>query len=143
MKKLLIALAVSLLTATGVMAQPETPSAHAEKTFEIFRTIVEVDTSKARGNTPKVAQYLADELIAAGFPQEDVEVLRKGDLAALVVRYRGDGSSGKKPILFLAHMDVVEALAEDWERPPLSNLPLMKPIFMAVAISTTNSVSPN
>jgi acetylornithine deacetylase/succinyl-diaminopimelate desuccinylase-like protein len=35
-----------------------------------------------------------------------------------VARYRGDGSSGARPILFLAHLDVVEALAEDWERPP-------------------------
>ncbi len=41
-----------------------------------------------------------------------------GDFAALIVRYRGDGSSGKKPILFLGHMDVVEAYAKDWERPP-------------------------
>ena len=100
------------------MAQDEPLSEHALKTFEIYKTIVEVDTSKRMGNTPKVAQYLADELIAAGFPPDDVEVLHKGDLAALVARYRGDGSSGKKPILFLGHMDVVEANAEDWERPP-------------------------
>ena len=53
-----------------------------------------------------------------GFPAGDVEVLRLGDIAALIARYRGDGSSGRKPILFLGHMDVVEALAEDWERPP-------------------------
>ncbi|MGK2925579.1 MAG: M20/M25/M40 family metallo-hydrolase, partial [Lysobacterales bacterium] len=99
-------------------AQPEDLSEHALKTFEIYQTIVEVDTSKAMGNTPKVAQYLADELIAAGFPPDDVEVVRLGDLAALVARYRGDGSAGKKPILFLGHMDVVEANAEDWERPP-------------------------
>jgi acetylornithine deacetylase/succinyl-diaminopimelate desuccinylase-like protein len=36
----------------------------------------------------------------------------------LIAKYRGDGSSGKAPILFLGHMDVVEALAKDWERPP-------------------------
>jgi acetylornithine deacetylase/succinyl-diaminopimelate desuccinylase-like protein len=100
------------------MAQDEPLSGHALKTFEIYKTIVEVDTSKAMGNTPKVAQYLADELIAAGFPPDDIEVLRLGSLAALVARYRGDGSAGKKPILFLGHMDVVEANADDWERPP-------------------------
>lgn len=93
-------------------------SAHARKTFEIYKTIVEVDTSKGTGNTPAVAHYLADALIAAGFPRSDVEVLRLHDTAALVARYRGDGFSGPKPILFLGHMDVVEALAEDWERPP-------------------------
>ena len=96
----------------------EQVSEHALKTFEIFKTIIEVDTSKTKGNTPRVARYLADELIAAGFPSEDVELIRLDDLAALVVRYRGDGSSGEKPILFLGHMDVVEALDEDWERPP-------------------------
>ena len=99
-------------------AEGEEPSEHALKTFEIFKTIIEVDTSKTKGNTPRVARYLADELIAAGFPRQDVEVVLLDDLASLVVRYRGDGSSGEKPILFLGHMDVVEALDKDWERPP-------------------------
>jgi acetylornithine deacetylase/succinyl-diaminopimelate desuccinylase-like protein len=97
---------------------PDRVSDHARKTFEIFKTIIEVDTSKTKGNTPRVARYLADELIAAGIPAEDVEVVLVGDRAALIARYRGDGSSGKKPILFLGHMDVVEANAEDWVRAP-------------------------
>jgi acetylornithine deacetylase/succinyl-diaminopimelate desuccinylase-like protein len=102
--------------AQAALANPD--SGHARKTLEIYRTIVEVDTSKTKGNTPRVARYLADELIGAGFAPEDVEVLLLDDLAALVVRYRGDGSSGEKPILFLGHIDLVEANAEDWERPP-------------------------
>jgi acetylornithine deacetylase/succinyl-diaminopimelate desuccinylase-like protein len=102
----------------ALLAQPDRLSDHARKTFEIYKTIIEVDTSKERGNTPRVASYLADELLQAGFPQEDVEIIRLDDLAALVVRYRGNGSSGEKPILFLGHMDVVEAYEEDWERPP-------------------------
>jgi len=116
MKSLLIVLA--WVVSLPALAQGKELSEHALKTFEIYKTIVEVDTSKAMGNTPRVARYLADELIAAGFPPEDVEIPRLGDLAALIVRYRGDGSSGKKPILFLGHMDVVEAYARDWERPP-------------------------
>jgi len=116
--KIILLLAAVLLPVAGVMAQPDMPSDHARKTFEIFRTIIEIDTSKAMSNTPKVAQFLADELVEAGFPPSDVEVVRKDDLAALIVSYRGDGSSGKKPILFLGHMDVVEAYAKDWERPP-------------------------
>jgi acetylornithine deacetylase/succinyl-diaminopimelate desuccinylase-like protein len=116
MKSLLLALLLSF--ALPLAAQEENLSEHALKTFEIFKTIIEVDTSKAMGNTPKVARYLADELIAAGFPEQDIEILRKDDLAALIARYRGDGSSGRKPILFLGHMDVVEAHDEDWERPP-------------------------
>jgi acetylornithine deacetylase/succinyl-diaminopimelate desuccinylase-like protein len=117
MKRLITSL-IALACLGPALAQDEPLSGHALKTFEIFKAIVEVDTSKAMGNTPKVARYLADELIAAGFPEQDIEILRKDDLAALIVRYRGDGSSGKKPILFLGHMDVVEAYAEDWERPP-------------------------
>jgi len=116
MKKLLLTLLVAI--SWPLLAQEEQLSEHALKTFEIFKTIIEVDTSKAMGNTPKVARYLADELIAAGFPEEDIEILRLDDKAALIARYRGNGSSGKKPILFLGHMDVVEAYEEDWERPP-------------------------
>jgi carboxypeptidase PM20D1 len=116
--KNLIVLILAVAPLAVLQAQPRELSEHALKTFEIYKTIVEVDTSKAMGNTPKVARDLADELIAAGFPEDEIEIVRMGDLAALIVRYRGDGSSGKKPILFLGHMDVVEAYARDWERPP-------------------------
>jgi carboxypeptidase PM20D1 len=77
------------------------PDEHAQKTLEIYRTIVEVDTSKTKGNTQRVARYLADELLAAGFAEDDVRIVPKGDFATLIATYRGDGSSGKKPILLL------------------------------------------
>ena len=101
-------------------AQEKIYSEHAQRTLDIYRSIVEVDTSKDTANTPKVARYLADQLIAGGLPESDVQVIAKGNFATLVARYRGDDSSGKKPILLLGHMDVVEALAEDWERPPFT-----------------------
>lgn len=104
----------------GVLADEPIRSHHAAKTYEIYRHIVEVDTSKAMGNTLPVARYLADELIAAGLPEADTEVLDIDGFGALVARYRGDGSSGKAPILLLGHMDVVEAFPEDWERPPFT-----------------------
>ncbi len=93
-------------------------SEHARKTLEIYRTIVEVDTSKLRDNTKKVAEYLAGELIAAGFPPADVEVVYRPPFGALIAKYRGALGSDSKPILLLGHMDVVEANEEDWERPP-------------------------
>lgn len=93
-------------------------SEHAQKTLEIYKRIIEVETSKNLGNVPEVANYLAGELIAAGIPEEDIEVVLIDGTAALIARYRGDGSSGKRPILLLGHMDVVEALADDWVRPP-------------------------
>jgi acetylornithine deacetylase/succinyl-diaminopimelate desuccinylase-like protein len=117
MKRISLLLAMVLGTSLA-QAQPAVMSEHASKTLDIYRTIVEVDTSKEQGNTPRVARYLADELIAAGFPKDDVEVVSRPPFAALVARYRGDESSGKAPILLLAHMDVVEAYAKDWERAP-------------------------
>ncbi len=101
--------------ATPALGSEPIASEHAQRTLDIYRTIVEVDTSKARGNTIKVANYLAQQLLDAGFPPDDIKVIPKGDFASLVARYRGDGSSGEKPILLLGHMDVVEALEKDWE----------------------------
>ncbi|HKK23442.1 MAG TPA: M20/M25/M40 family metallo-hydrolase [Pseudohaliea sp.] len=118
MKRLLATAALCLGSAVSAAAADTVPGDHARRTLEIYRHIVEVDTSKLTGNTPRVARYLADQLIDAGFPREDVRVVPKDNFATLIVTYRGDGSSGKKPILFLGHMDVVEAYAKDWERPP-------------------------
>jgi acetylornithine deacetylase/succinyl-diaminopimelate desuccinylase-like protein len=111
---LLLALSLALPAA----ATPNADFGHARKTLEIFTRIINVETAKNLGNVPEVANYLAGELIAAGFPAADVEVVPLGETAALIARYRGDGSSGKAPILLLGHMDVVEALPSDWERPP-------------------------
>jgi carboxypeptidase PM20D1 len=98
--------------------EADTRGEHAEKTLEIYRTIVEVDTSKTKGNTQRVARYLADELLAAGFADEDVRIVPKGDFATLIATYRGDGSSGKKPILLLGAHGRGRGLAQDWVRPP-------------------------
>jgi hypothetical protein len=65
MRYLFVCLVTALLLPAAV-AQDRS-SEHARKTLEIYRTIIEIDTSKHTGNTPKVAKYLADELIAAGF----------------------------------------------------------------------------
>ena len=112
------ALLLAITLSSQVLSADLVRTPHAAKTLEIYRHIIEVDTSKHRLNTPGVARYLADQLIEGGLPSADVEVLQVTEFAALVARYRGDGSSGKPPILLLAHMDVVEALPEDWERPP-------------------------
>lgn len=116
--KRMVAVLAATLGMSGVFANEPIRSEHAQKTLEIYRTILEVDTSKSMGNTARVARYLADELIEAGFPEDDIEIVRVDSFAGLIVRYRGDGSSGAKPILLLGHLDVVEAFAKDWERPP-------------------------
>ena len=65
----------------------------------------------------EVAGYLAGRFRDGGFAAEDVHILPVEDTASLVVRYRGNGTGGR-PILVLAHMDVVAAKPEDWKRDP-------------------------
>lgn len=117
MKKIITTI-VALTLSYAAVAEVDRNSEHAKKTLEIYERIISMETSKNLGNVPAMAEYLADEMIAAGLPAEDIEILPVGETAALIARYRGNDSSGSAPILLLAHMDVVEARLEDWERPP-------------------------
>src|SRR5436305_6410869 len=85
--------------------------------FDIYKELVEIDTTTATGDTKQAAEAMAARLRAAGFADTDVQVLspapRKGNL---VVRLRGSGA--RKPILLLAHLDVVPARREDWSFDP-------------------------
>ena len=90
------------------------------KAREIFARLIAFKTEVGQGQVPAMAQYLADEFKAAGFAAEDIHVLPLGEAASLVVRYRGDGRGHKKPILWMAHMDVVTAKPEDWQRDPFT-----------------------
>ena len=84
----------------------------------LFRELVEINTTESSGSTLQAARAMAARLKTAGFPDSDVVVLenapKKGNLVA---RLRGR-STGRKPILLLSHIDVVEARAEDWTLPP-------------------------
>ncbi len=102
------------LAAPSHAAAPDSVRADARV---ILDKIVSIPSSAGLGQVPAVAKYLADRFRAAGFPEEDIHILPAGETASLVVRYRGNGKGGK-PILVLAHMDVVTAKPEDWERDP-------------------------
>ena len=96
---------------------------YQKKALEIYRASIAYRSAEGHGQVPALARYLADQFRAGGFAEQDVHLLPftvndAEETAVLVVRYRGDGSSGKKPILLVAHMDVVDALPEDWERNP-------------------------
>src|SRR5262245_58067137 len=88
---------------------------------DIFRELIEINTTESRGNTTTAAEAMAARLRAAGFPEADVQVMgptpRKGNLVA---RYRGNGR--RRPLLLLAHLDVVEAFPEDWSFNPFQFL---------------------
>ena len=110
-----------LLTAT-VFAAPliaaDKDASHNKKAFEIYKIAVEMRTAKGHNMVFKLATYLASELEKGGFDKADIHVAKVDDNAVLIVRYKGDGRSGKKPISISAHMDVVEAEPKDWERSP-------------------------
>ena len=123
---------VAAVLLSGVLsgAQAQTPDEssyytepYQEKALEIYRQIVGWRTAKGHGQVPEMAAYLADQFRDGGFADDDINlisvILDSGEeTAALVVRYRGDGSAGKKAILLNAHMDVVDALPEDWVKNP-------------------------
>ncbi len=98
---------------------------YQQQALELYRTIIGFRTAAGHGQVPAMANYLGDRFLAGGFPTEDVHVFPATSddgeaIALLIVRYRGDGSSGLPPILFTGHMDVVDALPEDWERDPFT-----------------------
>ena len=88
---------------------------------DIFKELVEINTVTATGDTFEAAEAVAARLRAAGFDGDDVQVFspapRKGNLVA---RLRGTGV--REPILLMAHLDVVEALPEDWTVEPFTFL---------------------
>jgi acetylornithine deacetylase/succinyl-diaminopimelate desuccinylase-like protein len=99
--------------------------AYQQKALEIYRKVIAYRTAAGHGQVPLMAKYLADQFIQGGFEEKDVNVLpfkanNGEDIAGLVVRYRGNGSANKKPILLVAHMDIVDALPKDWERDPFT-----------------------
>ena len=104
-------------TTTALTAQNTSPAEDMQRARSILAELVEINTTNSeRGDTTAAARALERRLLDAGFPATDVHVLMPADAATkgnLVARYRGRNPS-LKPILLLAHIDVVEALPEDW-----------------------------
>jgi carboxypeptidase PM20D1 len=127
LRKLLVPLTMVIAT-PGLHAQDSSAAytrPYQRQALEIFRTIIAERSSATHGKVPDVARYLAEQFRAGGFPAEDVHLLPmtlpSGEQTAmLVVRYRGAPAPTAKPVLFVAHMDVVDALPKDWTRNPFS-----------------------
>ena len=89
---------------------------------DILKQLVQIPTVTADGVTPKAAQAMADRLIDAGLPAADVHVFGPdARTGVLVARLRGNGTGGR-PILLMAHLDVVPALRQDWSVDPFTFL---------------------
>ncbi len=103
-------------------AGPTTLNAHQRLAREVYKELVEINTVDSVGSVTKAVEALAARFRAAGFPAEDVRVLIPSDAPSkgnLVVRYRGRGGpTARRPIMLLAHLDVVAANRADWPNDP-------------------------
>jgi len=110
--KLILGVLSLVISIPLAIAQPD-----QKLTREIFKELIEINTTHSSGNTTKAAQAMAQRLKAAGFTDKDIFIggaaEHKGNLVATI---RGNGK--RKPLLLLAHLDVVEALREDWTTDP-------------------------
>lgn len=116
---LLISAAV-MLAASPAVAQERT--AYEQKARSLYEEAVAIRTAKGQGKVPELVDFLVSELKTAGFADGDIEVtdyVNDGEtVQGLMVWYRADGEAKEKPIALLAHMDVVDALPDTWERYP-------------------------
>jgi acetylornithine deacetylase/succinyl-diaminopimelate desuccinylase-like protein len=106
-----------LLCAATLPALAQLDQQTKQLSRDIFQQLIEINTTDSVGSTTAAANAMAQRLLDAGFPKEDVVVLgpndRKGNLVA---RIHGTGAA--KPILLIGHLDVVEALRSDWTTDP-------------------------
>jgi acetylornithine deacetylase/succinyl-diaminopimelate desuccinylase-like protein len=110
-----------ICTACGAWAGPAVPvPPEADRTLarEIFKELIEINTTHAHGSTA-AASAIQQHLLAAGFAQGDVQVLAPAGhptKGSVIVRYHG--KSRGRAVLFAGHLDTVDARREDWSFDP-------------------------
>lgn len=107
---LFLLLAVPLSAAEPDWAKVE------EETMRHFQALLRMDTQNPPGNETQAAEYLKKVLEAEGIPVKLFTL--EPNRANLVARLKGNGS--KRPLLLMAHTDVVRVLAALWTHPPFS-----------------------
>ena len=120
-KKVSVATACALLAATAsppgrtqTLSETDRGMAH-----DIFKQLIETNTTHSTGSTAAAAEAMRDRLLKAGFPAGDMEIVGPRDKRLnLVVRYRAAKGAVGKPVLFICHLDVVEANRSDWTMDP-------------------------
>jgi acetylornithine deacetylase/succinyl-diaminopimelate desuccinylase-like protein len=107
-----------MLVATTAFGQSAPSAADSSLAREIFEELVEIPSVSGTVETTRAARTLADRLIEAGFPAQDVHVVGPDTAGSLVAIWRETG--GRPPILLMAHIDVVPARREDWSYDPFA-----------------------
>jgi acetylornithine deacetylase/succinyl-diaminopimelate desuccinylase-like protein len=101
----------------ALSAHPQTGDAPRQLSRDIFKQLIEINTTDSVGNVTAAAEAMAQRFRDAGFPDSDIQVLGPNERKKnLVVRLHGSGKH--KPVLLIGHLDVVEARREDWTTDP-------------------------
>lgn len=116
-------LCAMFLSSTALLAQGSlTPQQRLAR--EVYAELISINSADSVGSVTRAAEAMAKRFRDAGFPAADVQVLvpeGKPTKGNLVVRYHGRaGAAAGKPILLLAHLDVVAARREEWPRDPFT-----------------------
>jgi acetylornithine deacetylase/succinyl-diaminopimelate desuccinylase-like protein len=113
------------VSASSLIALGQTPlvtasAADRAEAHAIFKEIIEINsTDTPQGSVTAVSQALRKRFVAAGWDAADLVLAGPvADKQNLVVRFRAAGKPTKKPVLFLCHIDVVQALRSDWSTDP-------------------------
>ena len=111
-------LTLVLLAQPAARLAAQVSAADREEARAIFAELININTTHAHGSTTPAAQAIAERFLAAGFPAADVQVVGPDTTHMnVVVRLRASHPA-RRPILLLAHLDVVEALRDDWSVDP-------------------------
>jgi acetylornithine deacetylase/succinyl-diaminopimelate desuccinylase-like protein len=107
-----------LVFAVPMQAQQPSPDEATRKlALDIFKQLIEINTTDSVGSVTAAAEVMAQRFRDAGFPESDIQVLGPNDRKKnVVVRLHGSGKH--KPVLLIGHLDVVEARREDWTTDP-------------------------
>jgi acetylornithine deacetylase/succinyl-diaminopimelate desuccinylase-like protein len=118
MRRSLLAFGVSLCVVTQAWAQTPAVSERQAAERDLYRKILAIPTVAGRGEMPRLVKLLAGEFRKAGIT--DITVKPYGTTEEMIVRWPAVHPSGRKPILLMAHMDVVEARHTDWANDPFT-----------------------
>lgn len=120
MKVLRAAITAGAVTASTMLHAQEAqqPSRNETEARSMLEKLVSFRTVAGGDELPKMADYLSSQFKAAGFSSSAIELVPVEGRLGMIVRYKGSASSTKKPVVFLAHMDVVDARREEWKSNP-------------------------
>jgi len=110
-------LSFCLLAIYATRGRTQVPDQTKQLSRDIFKQLIEINTTDSVGNVTTAAEAMAKRLRDGGFADDDIKIAGPNERKKnLVARFRGTGK--RKPVLFIGHLDVVEALRSDWTSDP-------------------------